>query len=88
MDALADTDMPDRCTNAPQKTSEHMGCTDAPKVPMTYGEHNGIWGTYRCTEGVHMYGGHMEIWEGAWTYGCTAVWEHTDAPQSDTYQHA
>ena len=44
MDVLTDTEMPDRCTDAPQKTPRHMGCT-GPQSPYN------IWGTY-CVAGT------------------------------------
>ena len=39
MDVLTDTEMSDRCTDVqmPPKSPNDMGCTDIPKVPMTYG---------------------------------------------------
>ena len=49
MDVLRDTEMPDRCTDVPQKTKRCMGCTDVEGVwgIQMYG---GVWtyGVYRC----------------------------------------
>ena len=44
----------------PQKTPRHIGCTDAPQVPMTYGEYT----VYREHTDVKI------IWRGMGAYGC------------------
>ena len=71
MDGLKDTELPDRCTDAPLKTPRHMRCTYCPPSPhdiwRTYGigrtyRYTGGMQMYRHTEGVHgMYRGHMDV---------------------------
>ena len=59
MDVPTDTEMPDRCTDGPQKTPRHMGCTDVPKSPLHMGN---IF--YR--ENIHMYSwywGYLDVWD-------------------------
>ena len=58
MDVLTDTEMPDRCTDALQKTPRHMGCTDAPKSPWHMGNIR-YRGNIRCIGGLW---GHTDIW--------------------------
>ena len=66
MDVLTDTEMPDRCTDAPQILPDIQGVQMPPQVPMTFGEHivQGDIQIYR--EGVR----HTDIW------GCPDIWGH------------
>ena len=48
-----DTEIPNRCPDACQKTLRHMGVQLPPKVPMTYGEHM-VYGEYTDVQEEHM----------------------------------
>ena len=55
MDVLIDTEMPDRCTDAPQKTQDIWG-VQMLTSPHDIQKYRGVGGAYGC-RGIQMYGG-------------------------------